>query len=170
MGFNYCLCVITGRCWGIGVQEWSIAWESFGPGVALGIGVDVGVSLHFLRKRRFLSVILPDVPTLIQYCRSGKAMMIFPIVFHLWLSGLLIATVSPARNGGRLWVYLLYLSTIFALRWWRISSQRCAATTHSGVACRGLTVQEWNPRVDDGVGVAPVIGQYFGLGCFGTAR
>ena len=38
------------------------------------------------------------------------------------------------------------------------------------VACRGLAVQEWNLRVGSGIGVTPVIGQYFGLGCFSTAR
>ena len=38
-----------------------------GPSVALGIGVGVGLSLHFLRKRRFLSVILPEPSTLILY-------------------------------------------------------------------------------------------------------
>ena len=39
-----------------------------------------------------------------------------------------------------------------------------------GVVCRGLAVQERNPRVSGGVGVVVVIGQYFVLGCFGTAR
>ena len=39
-----------------------------------------------------------------------------------------------------------------------------------GVACRGLVVKEWNHGVVGGVGVAVVIDQYFGLGCFGTAR
>ena len=38
------------------------------------------------------------------------------------------------------------------------------------VACRGLTVKEWNHGVGSGVGVALVIGQYFGLGCFSAAR
>ena len=28
VGFSCCVCVITWRCWGIGTQEWSIAWES----------------------------------------------------------------------------------------------------------------------------------------------
>ena len=39
-----------------------------------------------------------------------------------------------------------------------------------GGACRGLAVQEWNLEVTGGVGVLLVIGQYFGLGCYGTAR
>ena len=39
-----------------------------------------------------------------------------------------------------------------------------------GMACRGLAVKEWNQRVGGGVVVALVIGQYFGLGCFGAAR
>ena len=30
-----------------------------------------------------------------------------------------------------------------------------------GMACKGLAVKEWNPRVGSGV-VAQVIGQYFG--------
>ena len=38
----------------------------------------------------------------------------------------------------------------------------------SGVACRGLAVKEWSHGVGGGVGVAPVIDQYFRLG--GTAR
>ena len=35
-----------------------------------------------------------------------------------------------------------------------------------GVACRGLAMRGWNHRVGRDVGVALVIGQYFGLGCF----
>ena len=38
-----------------------------GPSAALGTGVGVGLSLHFLRKQQFLSVILPDPSTLIRY-------------------------------------------------------------------------------------------------------
>ena len=41
--------------------------KAIGTGVALGIGVAAAVILHFLRKRRFLSVILPDPSTLILY-------------------------------------------------------------------------------------------------------
>ena len=37
-----------------------------------------------------------------------------------------------------------------------------------GVACRGLVVRGWNHGVGGEVGVVPVIGQYLGLGCFGT--
>ena len=103
-----------------------------GPSVALGIGVGVGLSLHFLRKRRFLSVILPEPSTLILYWRSGRAEIVFPVVFHWRLSGFWMVTVSPAFNGHRLWVCLLYLSTNLALRLWRISSRRCAAAIHSG--------------------------------------
>ena len=103
-----------------------------GPSVALGIGVGVGLRLHFLRKRRFLSVILPEPSTLILYWRSGRAEIIFPVVFHRRLSGFWMVTVSPACNGHRLWVCLLYLSTNLALRFWRINSRRCAAAIHSG--------------------------------------
>ena len=39
-----------------------------------------------------------------------------------------------------------------------------------GVACRGLTVKEWNHRVGGGAGVVPVIGQYLGLRCFGIVE
>ena len=102
-----------------------------GPAVALGIRIDMGLILLFLRERWFLSGILPDQSTLIQYWGSGRTVMIFPIVFHLWLCGLWIATMSPACNGERLWVYLLYLSTIFALWKWRISLWRCTAATYS---------------------------------------
>ena len=103
-----------------------------GPGVALGIGVSAGLSLHFLRKRRFLSVILPEPSTLILYWCSGRAEIIFPVVFHRQLNGFWMVTVSPACNGHRLWVCLLYLSTNLALRLWRISSGRCATAIHSG--------------------------------------
>ena len=83
-GFNCSVCAITGRCKGIGVQEWVLLEGVIGPGVALGIVVvGTGLRSHFLRKWRFLSVILPDLLTLIWYWRSGWAVMIFPIVFHL---------------------------------------------------------------------------------------
>ena len=32
--------------------------------------------------------------------------------------------------------------------------------------CRGLVMRGWNHGVGSEVGVAPVIGQYLGLGCF----
>ena len=105
-----------------------------GPSVALGIGVGAGLSLDFLRKWRFLSVILLEPSTLILYWRSGRTEIIFPVVFHWRLSGFWMVTVSPACNVHRLWVCLLYVSTNFALRLWRISSRRCAAAIHSG--CR----------------------------------
>ena len=41
---------------------------------------------------------------------------------------------------------------------------------YNWVACRGLAVKEWNHGVDGGVGVVRLIGQYFGLGYFDTAR
>ena len=51
-------------------------------GVALGIGSGAALNLHFLRKQRLLSVILPDPSTLIRYWRFGRAVMTFPVVFH----------------------------------------------------------------------------------------
>ena len=80
--------------------------------VALGIGFGAVLNSHFLRKRWFLSVILPSPSTLIQYWQFGMAVMTFPVVFHGWFIGLCMATVSAVCNGGRLWVYVLYLSTI----------------------------------------------------------
>ena len=102
-------------------------------GVALGIGFGAVLNLHFLRKQQFLSVILPDPSTLIWYWWFGRAIMIFPVVFHWWFSGLCMATVSPVCNGGRLRVCLLYLSTILLFWWWRSSSQHWAAVTHLGL-------------------------------------
>ena len=67
----------------IGMQEWSIALECYWSIYFTGYWVSAGLSLHFLRKRRFLSVILLDPSTLIRYCRPGRAVMIFPVVFHL---------------------------------------------------------------------------------------
>ena len=81
-------------------------------GVAFGIGFGAVLNLHFLWIRRFLSVILPDPSTLIRYWQFGRAVMTFLLVFHWWFSGLCMATVSPVCIGRRLWVCLLYLSTI----------------------------------------------------------
>ena len=113
---------------------------------------------------RFLSLILPDPSTLIRYCRSGRAVMIYLFVFHLRLIGLCIATVSPPCNGGRLCVYLLYLSTIFVLRWRMIFSWRCAATTHSPgniVIVQGTLgdcVPIYNPLCSFNCELSPAIG------------
>ena len=123
----------NGRCMNVVLLDGIV-----GPSVALGIGVGAGLSLHFLRKWRFLSVILPEPSTLILYWRSGRAEIIFPVVFYQRLSGFWMVTVSPACNGHRLWVCLLYLSTNLALCLWRISSQHCAAAIHSGCVCRGM--------------------------------
>ena len=100
-------------------------------GVALGIGFGAVLNLHFLWKRRFLSVILPNPSTLIQYWRFGNTVMTFPVVFRRWSSGLCMATVSLVCNGERLWVCLLYLCTILMFWWWRSSSRCCAAATYS---------------------------------------
>ena len=128
------ICVVC--CWGLvavyvllqgdngGCVTVALVDGIVGPSVALGIGVGAGLSLHFLRKRRFLSVILPEPSTLILYWRSGRVEIIFPVVFHQQLSGFWMVTVSPACNGHRLWVCLLYLSTNLTLRLWRISSRR----------------------------------------------
>ena len=68
--------------------------------------------------------------------------------------------------GERLWVFLLYLSTILVFKWWRSLSLCCTAAIH----CRGLTVKEWNHGVGGQVGVTLVIGQYLGLGPFQYCR
>ena len=67
--------------------------------VTLGIGVVL--NFHFLRKRQFLSVILPD-PSLFGYWWFGRTVMTFPVVFHQWFSGLCMVTVLPVCNGERL--------------------------------------------------------------------
>ena len=71
------ICVVC--CWGLvavyvllqggngGRMTVALVDGIVGPTVALGIGVGEGLSLHFLRKRRFLSVILPEPSTLILY-------------------------------------------------------------------------------------------------------
>ena len=105
------------------MQEWEASLvDVVGTGVALDIEVDVALISHFHRKRLILSVILPDPSSLIKYWWSGNEVIIFPVVFHWRLNGLWIATVSPACGRQRLWLYLLYPSTILALWWWRISS------------------------------------------------
>ena len=67
--------------------------------------------------------------------------------------------MSPACNGGRLWVYLLYLSLLFL-------HCGCGAF-HRGVvplipiqdeAYRGLAVKEWSHVVNGGVIIVLVIG------------
>ena len=68
--------------------------------------------------------------------------MTFPVVFHRWFSGFCMATVSPVCNGERLWLCLLYLSTILVFRWWRSSSRRCAPASPSvGAYRRSASVQ-----------------------------
>ena len=132
-------------CWGGGQLYGCHYWKMLGgsgcrsgvlivgviaAGVALGFGAVL--NLHFLRKRRFLSVILPDPSTLTQYWWFGWTIMTFLVVFHRWFSELCMATVLPVCNE-KLWVCLLYLSTILVFQWWRkSSSQCCAAAIHSG--------------------------------------
>ena len=50
---------------GKGCKSGALLERVISPGVALGIGLGVDLNLHFLRKRWFLSVILPDPSTLI---------------------------------------------------------------------------------------------------------
>ena len=66
------------------MQERSIAYlmEVTGTGVALDNGVGAALISHFLSKLQFLNLILPDPSTLIQYCQSGRTVMIFPVVFY----------------------------------------------------------------------------------------
>ena len=85
---------------------------------------------------------------LTHHWRSGKTVMIFPVVFH---HGLRIATVSPVFNGPRLWVYLLYFSAILASLWWSIFSRHCATTIHLGcglyrVSCEAMEPRSWQWR------------------------
>ena len=48
-------------------------------GLALGIGSGAVLNLHFLWKRRFLRVILPNPSTLILFWRFRRAGMTFPV-------------------------------------------------------------------------------------------
>ena len=93
---------------GLRCKSQALLVKVIGTGVALGIGVGAALISHFLKKQRFLSVILPDPTTLIQYWQSGRTMTIFPVVFHWRLSGLRIATVSPTCYEQRLWIYYLH--------------------------------------------------------------
>ena len=56
--------------------------EVISSGVAFGISVCVALNSHFLRKPWFLSVILSDPLTLIQYWQSDRTVMIFLVVFN----------------------------------------------------------------------------------------
>ena len=58
---------LQGDVGGYGCKSEVLLDGVIGPGVELDIGVGAGLSLHFLRKRQFLSVILPDPSTLIRY-------------------------------------------------------------------------------------------------------
>ena len=86
----------------LGRKSGALLVEVIVTGVEFGIGVGAALISHFLRKWWFLSMIFPDPSTLIWYWQSGKTVMSFPIVFHWWLSGLGMATVSAARNGYRI--------------------------------------------------------------------
>ena len=135
-------------------------------GVALGIGFGAVLNLHFLKKRWFLSVILPDLSTLIQYWWFGRTVMTFPVVFHWWFSGPCMATVLLFVMGrGCGCVYCTFVL------FWRfgggvIHHGIVQLLPIQGVACRSLDVKGWNYKVGGEVGVAPVIGHYFQLGYF----
>ena len=84
--------------------------EPMGSSIALGIGVGVGFVISFFRKRRFLSVILPDPSTPARYCRCGRTSMMVPVVVHRRFDGFWMATLSPFCSRPKLCVCLLYLS------------------------------------------------------------
>ena len=154
--------------WGARVEHW--LRELLVLVLHLVLGVGESLNLHFLRKWWYLSVILLDPLTLIRYWWSGRAVRIFPVMFHQWLNGLWIATVSPAckREGCG---YICYTFLLLLHCGGREFLHGVALPLPiQGMVCRGLTVKEWNHGVGGGVGVAPVICQYFGLGCFSTAR
>ena len=162
-GFSFCACDITRRCWVIGVQEWSIASGCFWYRCCTWYwGCLIS---HFLWKWWFLSVSLPDPSTLIWYWWSGRKVMIFPIVFHWWLSGLWIAIVSSACNGERLYICYTFLLLLHCSG----GGFLCGIVLPlpiQGVACRGLAVKECNRWWSS---IVPVIDQYLGLVCFSTA-
>ena len=62
--------------------------------------------------------------------------------------------MTPACNGEKLWVYLLYLSTIGG----EFPRGIVLLLPIQGVAYRGMAVKEWNHGVGSGVGIAPVTG------------
>ena len=125
------MCVITGRCWGSGCGSGVLIVGVMVAGVALGICFGAVLNLHFLRKQHFLSVIFPDLSSLIRYQQFGRTVMTFSVLLHWWFSGFCMITVTLVCNRKRLWVCLLYLSTIWVFRWWWSSSRHCAAATHS---------------------------------------
>ena len=47
---NCCTCVIMRTCWGSECKNGALIIEVIGAGVALGIGVGMALSSHFLRK------------------------------------------------------------------------------------------------------------------------
>ena len=83
LGLSIVVCVsLLEDVWGSGCRSGVLIVGIMAAGVALSIGFGVVLNLHFLRKRQFLCVILPDPSTLIQYWRFSRAVMTFPIVFH----------------------------------------------------------------------------------------
>ena len=81
-----------------------------------------------------------------------------------------MAIVSPACNGGRLWIYFYTFLLFLHCSGGGFPCGVALLQLIQGVDCRGLAVKEWNHGVGGGVGVVPMIGQYFGLGCFSIAR
>ena len=130
--FNSCTCVITGRCWRIGVQEWIIACGGYWYRCCTWYwGRCVALISHFLRKWWFLNVALPDPSTLVWYWWSGGTVMIFPVVFYGQMSGLRIASVSPACNGQGWWVYIVIPFYYFIWAAW-------GCRIHQLLLCRGV--------------------------------
>ena len=169
-GVNYCMCYVLEDVRGSRRGSRVLIIGVMAAGVALGIGFGAVLNLHFLRKRRFVSVVLSDPSTRIQYWRFGRAVMTFPLVFHWWFSGLWIATVSPVCNGGDCGcVYFTFLLfCCFGVRGVHRGVEQLLPIR--GVACSRLAVKGWNHGVGGEVRVALVIGQYLGLGCFGIVE
>ena len=130
--FNCCTCVITERCWRIRMQEWMLLVQV----------LHLALISYFLWKWRLLSVIIPDPSILIQYWRSGRIVMIFPVVFHWRMSGFgeLLCHQLITGKGCE------YICYIFLLFWHCVGGGFLIGIVQllpfHGVACRGLAVKE----------------------------
>ena len=70
-----------------------------GSDSALGMEVDMVLNSNFFKKRWFLSVILPNLSTLIQYWWSGRTVITLPIMFYQQLSWFCLTTKKCGRYG-----------------------------------------------------------------------